>query len=138
LGLGFAAGPAAALVCGESIESTIAVLGEVDTYTFQASAGDVMSVSVGGPNRFSAFGVAAELRSPTNQIVNFRKPRPEREPALRHPSELRDQAAAAESGTYARASSTSAPTPRHLQPRSTPGGAGTAAPTRRPRRCAAP
>jgi hypothetical protein len=68
-----AATPAAALVCGESIESTISVLGEIDTYTFQASAGDVMSVSVGGPDRFSAFGVAAELRSPTNKIVNFRR-----------------------------------------------------------------
>jgi hypothetical protein len=70
---GFAASPAAALVCGESIESTISVLGEIDTYTFQAAAGDVISVSVGGPNRFSSFGVAAELRSPSNRIVNFRK-----------------------------------------------------------------
>lgn len=68
-----AASPAAALVCGESIESTISVLGEVDTYTFEAAAGDVISVSVGGPNRFSGFGVAAELRSPSNQIINFRK-----------------------------------------------------------------
>jgi hypothetical protein len=70
---GFAASPAAALVCGESIESTISVLGEIDTYTFQAAAGDVMSVSVGGPGRFTSFGVAAELRSPSNQVVNFRK-----------------------------------------------------------------
>jgi hypothetical protein len=72
----FAASPAAALVCGESIQSTISVLGEVDTYTFQASAGDVMSVSVGGPDRvnpFSGFGVAAELRSPSNKVVYFRK-----------------------------------------------------------------
>ena len=68
-----AALPAAALVCGESIESTISALGELDTYTFQAAAGDVMSVSIGGPNRFSSFGIAVELRSPSNQIVNFRK-----------------------------------------------------------------
>jgi hypothetical protein len=73
LALGLVAAPAAALVCGESIEGTISALGELDTYTFQASAGDVMSVSVGGPNRFSSFGVAAELRSPSNQIVNFRR-----------------------------------------------------------------
>jgi len=73
LTLGLGASPATALVCGESIEGTISVPSEVDIYTFQAQAGDVMSVSVGGPYRFTSFGVAAELLSPTNKIVNFRR-----------------------------------------------------------------
>lgn len=64
--------PAAALVCGETVESTIAVLGEVDVYTFQAAAGDVLAITVGGPNRFSGFGVRAEIRDPSNRNVTFR------------------------------------------------------------------
>ena len=69
-----AARPALAvpLVCGQSIESTISALGEVDTYTFQAAAGDAVSVSVGGPNRFSSFGAVAVLKNPSNQTISFR------------------------------------------------------------------
>jgi len=69
------AGPAAAvtpIVCGQSVQATTTTPTQVDTYTFSAAAGDVMSVSVGGPNRFSSFGVVAVLRSPTNQILSFR------------------------------------------------------------------
>jgi hypothetical protein len=64
--------PAAALVCGETVEGTIAVLREVDVYTFQAAAGDVLSLTVGGELRFSAFGVMAEIRDPSNRNVTFR------------------------------------------------------------------
>jgi len=67
-----AAAPALALVCGESVEATISTPSELDTYTFQAAAGDVMSISIGGPNRFSSFGVLAELRNPSNQTVPLR------------------------------------------------------------------
>jgi hypothetical protein len=64
--------PASAVVCGETVESTIGALGEVDTYTFQAAAGDVIALSVGGQYRFSSFGVKAEIRDPTNRNVTFR------------------------------------------------------------------
>ena len=72
--VGLAARPAlaVALVCGQSIESTIGTTSEVDTYTFSAAAGDEISVSVGGPNRFSSFGVIAVLKNPSNQTVSFR------------------------------------------------------------------
>lgn len=76
LGFGLAAllpgAPASGLGCGETIESTIGVLGEVDVYTFQAAAGDVLGISIGGPNRFSSFGVKAEIRDPSNRNVTFR------------------------------------------------------------------
>jgi hypothetical protein len=75
--LAFVAGAAApasavAIVCGQSIESTITTPTEVDSYTFQAAAGDVVSVSVGGEFRFSSFGVVAVLKNPSNQTVTFR------------------------------------------------------------------
>jgi hypothetical protein len=60
------------LVCGQSIEATISTPTEVDTYTFPAAAGDVVSVSVGGQFRFSSFGVVAVLKNPSNQTVSFR------------------------------------------------------------------
>jgi hypothetical protein len=76
LGLGLsgllAAAPASAVVCGETVESTISVLGEIDTWTFQGAAGDVMSLSIGGQHRFTSFGVQAELRDPSNKNVYFR------------------------------------------------------------------
>jgi hypothetical protein len=65
-------GPALAVVCGETVESTIAVATEVDSWTFQAAAGDVMSLSIGGEHRWTSFGVQAELRDPANRNVYFR------------------------------------------------------------------
>ena len=90
-----AAAPSQALVCGETALGTLASPGEVDSYEFAASAGDVVGVSIADdPGTPAALNVGAELLAPSSTPVAFVQG------ASCGPDRACESAALPETGTY--------------------------------------
>ena len=66
------AGAQTPIACGESISSSISSLGEVDEYSFSASAGDVVLVSISNADA-NPLDERVTLVSPTSSPIPVRR-----------------------------------------------------------------
>ena len=64
------ASPARAIECGETVSGVLATTSEVDVYTFQAAAGDVVGLGISYPGAAN-FDPWVELRTPTGASAGF-------------------------------------------------------------------